>query len=350
MRLLQVVPRLAPPVEGVGSFAETLAADLAARFKIETRFVVGDPSWPGGREDAGRVAARTAGALLAALDSAPQDGDAVLLHYAGYGYQPRGCPSWLLDGLRQWKSATAGRLVVLFHEVYATGLPWRSSFWLSPAQRRIAAELARLADGLVTSMRLYRRRLLRWVPGTEVAVLPVFSTVGEPAAVPLLRDRARRLVVFGGSGTRERAYRRLRRQIEAACGALGVEEIWDVGPPLDQPPLPMSRPLRRLGPLPAAEVGALLLESLAGFVGYPAPFLPKSTIFAAYCAHGALPVCAWPWPRRRVEPPPPFWRPDGAGAAVPTEALQAVADRARAWYSDHTLARHAACHRDLVLT
>jgi hypothetical protein len=320
---VHIVPQLPPPPEGVGSFALTLAEALAARHGIASRFL-----------QAADV--RAPGAMPGALSAATT----VLLHYANYGYEARGCPAWLIDGLARWKSRSRGRLVTVFHEVHAMGPPWRSSFWLSPLQRRLAASLARQSDGMVTSMRLYRRILLRWVPGREIGVLPVFSTVGEAPTAPPLSARARRLIVFGGPGNRARAYRELGPEIVRTCRALEIEEICDVGPEGGGPAPGFPVRVRRLGPLPGAEVSALLAGSLAGFIGYPAPFLPKSTIFAAYCAHGMLPVCAWPWPRRKVEPAPPFWRP---GSDV-----QETADRARAWYGGHDLERHAALYRGLL--
>lgn len=351
---VQVVPGLPPPFEGVGSFATALAGALRARCGIESRFLVASPlraQEPGAREsNAVEIPGAEPEALCGALTAATgRDGAeaAVLLHYVNYGYEARGCPSWLVEGLARWKARSRGRLVTVFHEVHAMGPPWRSSFWLSPLQRRLAATLARLSDGLVTSMWLYRRILLRWVPGKEVAVLPVFSTVGEPPAPPPLTERARRLVVFGGPGARARVYRELRSAIGSACRDLGIEEICDVGRDDGQqaPDLPVR--VRRLGPLPDAEVSALLLGSVAGFVAYPAPFLPKSTIFAAYCAHRALPVCAWPRPRREAEPLPPFWTPQ-SGTAARWDDLQAIADRARAWYSGHDLDRHAASYLSLL--
>jgi hypothetical protein len=341
--VVHIVPQLPPPPEGVGSFALTLAEALAARHGIASRFLVTSPAWSPGETSAAQVSGATPGALLDAL--VELTADTVLLHYANYGYEARGCPAWLVDGLARWKHRSRGRLVTVFHEVHAMGPPWRSSFWLSPLQRRLAASLARRSDGMVTSMRLYRRILLRWVPGREIGVLPVFSTVGEaPAAAPL-SARARRLIVFGGPGNRARAYRELRPEIVRACRALEIEEICDVGPEGGGPAPGFPVRVRRLGPLPGAEVSALLAGSLAGFIGYPAPFLPKSTIFAAYCAHGMLPVCAWPWPRRKVEPAPPFWRPD---AGVRGSDLQETADRARSWYGGHDLERHAALYRGLL--
>lgn len=352
--VVHIVPNLPPPHEGVGSFALALAQALRADSAIESEFLVASFSWaPGLRGSeipARRIPAAEADALCDALQDARADREpkaAVLLHYANYGYEPRGCPSWLVDGLARWKTRSQGRLVTVFHEVHATGPPWRSSFWLSPLQRRLAASLARLSEGLVTSMGYYRRILQRWVPGKEVAVLPVFSTVGEVSGASSLAARAPRLIVFGGPGNRALAYRELEPALALACATLGIEEVCDIGPgsEMRDPNLPAR--WTRLGPLPGAEVSALLAGSRAGFIAYPAPFLPKSTVFASYCAHRMLPICAWRWPRRKVEPAPPFWAPrPGCGASL--SSLQELTDRAHAWYEGHSLSQHAASYRGLL--
>jgi len=342
MHLIQIVPCLPPPDEGVGHYALALAGQLRDRLGIATRFVVGDPAWPGSPEPDGaavKVAARRAAALAELLDQPElRNQSTVLLHYAGYGYQRRGCPAWLVEGLSLWQKGAGGgsgrRLITIFHEVYAGGPPWRSSFWTSPRQRRLAATLAGRSESMVTSLDLYRRMLLPWAGGREIKVLPVFSTVGEPAAVPPFAERAPRMAVFGGAGVRGRAYGRHRPALAAACATLGIEEILDIGPPVAAPVESVGGlPVRRLGVLPAAAVSALLLGARAGFVAYPPAFLPKSTIFAAYCAHGVLPVCAW---QGRAELP-----------ASPAAAGPAAA-AARAWYLEHSLPRQAAVWRELL--
>jgi hypothetical protein len=320
----------------VGTYAEALAEALAERFGIETRFVVGDPAWSGGMDGARPVQGRTATDLLAALDDGPAD--AVLLHYANYGYQRRGCPLWLAEGLARGRR----RIVTLFHEVWASGPPWRSSFWLLPAQRRLAAMLARRSMALVTSLERYGEMVRPWAQGREIVVLPVFSTVGEPAEAPPFGERARRIVVFGGAGVRGRAYGRFLPALAGAIRALAAEEVCDVGPPVPLPAEIGGVPVRPLGVLPPGEVSALLLGSAAGFLAYPPAFLPKSTIFAAYCAHGALPVCAWDRHPRDGAPAAGqhYW----AGSGDP----QAIAAAAGDWYAGHSLERQAETFRRLL--
>jgi hypothetical protein len=316
----------------VGACAEALAGPLAA-LGVESRFLVGDPGWRADRPDAVAVAERSAEAVLAGLDGAA----AVLLHYAGYGYQERGCPTWLVEGLARWKARTGGRLVTLFHEVWAWGPPWRSSFWLFPRQRRLAATVARLSGGIATTLEIYRDLLRPWTRGREVAVMPVVSPVGEPEAVPAFGERRRRIVVFGGAGVRGRTWGRFLPELARAARTLEAEEILDVGPPLDLPAAVGGVPVRALGVLPAAEVGEVLMGSAAGFLAYSPDFLPKSTIFAAYCSHGVLPVCAW---ERHAGTALPYWKGTGDPAVVAAEAWR--------WYAGHRLPLQAERFRDLL--
>jgi hypothetical protein len=350
MAVVHIVPTLPPPDEGVGAYALALARALARRHGIASGFVVGDPAWPGRGEAEGfpvvTLPAHGAAELVAGLAGADRAGAAtVLLHYVNYGYQRRGCPRWLVDGLARWRREhPRRRLVTVFHEVYATGLPWQSSFWLLPVQRRLARALLRLSNGAVTSLSLYVERLGEELAAGGIVVSPVFSTVGEPRAVPPLTERSPRLVVFGGRGVRQRAWTGRLAELEAACRALGIEEICDVGPDADVPASVAGVPVRRCGILPVPEVRDLLAGSRAGFLAYPPDFLAKSTIFAAYCAHGLVPVCAWtpPLPARETAMGRLYWRP---GA---TEDPDKLAAAARTWYEGHSLDRQTETFRRLV--
>ena len=155
------------------------------------------------------------------------------------------------------------------------------------------------------------------------------------------------MLVFGGLGARCRAYGPEREALAAACRMLGIEEIVDLGPPLPPSILPADVagvPVRALGTLPTAEVSAWMLAVRAGFLAYPAGFLPKSTIFAAYCAHGLLPVRAGAAERERQVP---YWAPHSGLELEPER--QAIADAARAWYLGHSIARQAEAFRELLL-
>ena len=82
--------------------------------------------------------------LTRVLDAAKPD--KVVLHYVGYGYAQRGAPNWLQRALKQWKSESGGKLVVMFHELYATGPPWKSEFWFCLSQRSITKNIVTLTD------------------------------------------------------------------------------------------------------------------------------------------------------------------------------------------------------------
>jgi hypothetical protein len=344
VKLVQVVPRLPPATDGVSGYAAALSQALAQR-GVTTHFV--DGAAPDGHVVPLIGEGHSGGAVLS-RQLADSGTEHLLVHYVNYGYQSRGCPISLVRGAVRWRAAKpTRRLVTMFHEVYANGPPWRSSFWLGPVQRRLAAQLLRASDGAVTSLALYGRMLTRWGPRREVVVAPVFSAVGEPATAPAPEERRPRvMLVFGGAGNRRRAYDEHRAALAAACQALDIAEILDLGPPLaDLPGEIVGRPVRSLGARPKEEVSAVMLRSFAGFLAYPPLFLEKSTVFAGYCAHGLVPVCTSRGRARRGPEGPPYWEP--ILEAAPTEP-GGLAAKAQAWYSGHNLTQQAATFHDLL--
>jgi hypothetical protein len=334
--LVQVVPGL-EPTGGVASHARTLARALEREASMASQLLAA----PG---DRGGDAAKRLLDQLAAADGAP-----VLVHYSNYGYDRRGCPRWLIAGLARWRALRPGsRLVTVFHEVYATGWPWQSSFWLSLVQRRLAARLHRLSDRALTSLHRYGEMLRAW-DDRPVVTLPVFSTVGEPPSPPPLATRRRRLVVFGSAGLRRRAYAESARELGCAGAALAVEEIVDVGPGMVAPPAIDQLPVRAMGEQPAEMVSALLADSVGGMLCYPESLVAKSTVFAAYAAHRLVPVCVWPEAKRGERRAhggdrAALWNPRRA----PADSWQAIADAAYGWYQGHSLATHAALYAELL--
>jgi hypothetical protein len=341
--VVQFLPRL--DNYGVASHASALAQALEANAGLRSQFVVArsGESLNGGHRDSvtlSNLEDREVADVLSRFDGAP-----VLMHYSSYGYAKRGNPGWLIRGIERWqRQSGAGRLVTVFHELYATGMPWQSSFWLSPVQRHLAARLHRVSSGAVTSLERYAQALRGWKEVDTLAILPVFSTIGEPIAPRALASRRRRLVVFGSPGLRARGYSAGGPALTRACRAFGIEEIVDVGPSQVAPPTVNKVPVLALGRQPSSAVSELLADSVAGYLHYPHDYLPKSTVFAAYSAHRLVPVCTWSTPRSRSAERFPCWDTVGSEASD----WQQIADSAYAWYQGHSLERHAALYQGLL--
>ena len=351
MQVISIVPDLPPAIDGVGDYAFNLARQLRKDFGIETHFIVGNPTRTGATEMEGfpvsQVAERSGTILLSLLQVNCQQTATVLLHYVGYGYAKRGCPFWLVNGLQRWRNTTVNRsLVTMFHEVYATGPIWASSFWLSPLQKNLAVRLSRFSDRCLTSKQGYAQMLYELSAGKQIEIptVPVFSNIGEPESVPSLAERPRRLVVFGGSSNRQRVYQRSRNALERTCQDLDIEEILDVGPPtgLDIPPI-NGIPVVAMGKRTALEISTILLRSIAGFFDYHTEYLTKSTIFAAYCAHGLIPIGTYYSDLQvdGLEAGKHYWLADRPTVKLSLELAQAIADNAYAWYQNHNLSAQA---------
>ncbi|VTU27426.1 hypothetical protein SRS16CHR_04059 [Variovorax sp. SRS16] len=227
--------------------------------------------------------------LTHSTDVASLSGEFLFLHFSGYGFQKRGIPLWLVSKIRSLRTRFKA-FGIVFHELFATGPPWGSAFWLSGCQRRIARELLSLADFWLVSGETYAHWLLKQAHDTPHRVLPVFSTVGEPVSTGT--ERERKLVVFGSGSVRARAYEWADGEIFRCAQRHGLE-IHDIGTPLPKGPLAQRLAQEGViarGMLPAEEVSLALSRASYGALAYPTRFVSKSSIFAAYCAHGICPL------------------------------------------------------------
>jgi glycosyltransferase involved in cell wall biosynthesis len=354
LEILQIVPRFPPSISGVGDYVCLLARQLRAAHGIHTRFLVCDPCWSEKSEIEGFSVVpfdiQKAGELTRRM-SGPEMPETALLHYVGYGYHKRGCPLWLVRGLKSWKKANAThRLLVMFHELYAFGPPWSSSFWTSPVQRALVKSLALMSDHNITNLEVSRKSLARITSRSEngFSVLPVFSNVGEPHALPDWGNRRPRLVVFGDPAWRKRAYVEHHAALEDTCAAFGLDEIVDIGSPCGA--LPKLRvPCVLKGNLPAQQVSEELLNARAGFFAYPAAYLGKSGILAAYAAHGLAPVTHakniadnYDGLRERDH-----FVSIGSWYSYGVGDLQRVGQAAREWYASHKISAQAGCYAEI---
>src|SRR5262245_7377746 len=348
--ILQIVPRRTSDPDGIGDYAVRLAAGLKERHGVSSIFISGTPvnahppaddEWP-----TVAVASRSRNALLDAIGLARRQSafSAIVLHVAGYGYQKRGAPLWLLQGMRNLRRLYPEmHLVNLLHELYATGKPWNSSFWLGPLQKYVAHELWKLADtGLTTNAREYPE-LLAWRPDAadHLVLLPVVSNVGEPAETPSVHSRPARAAIFGAAGT-EKIYTIHREVLERAVRDLGIHEIVDVGARLLPPPSDIGgASVTRRGVQAAEVVSRELTDCRFGFLSYDLSLVGKSGVFAAYAAHGVIPICVGSASQpginlvsgRHFLTPPLH--------ALDTTALVSMQREIMTWYRGHDTARLA---------
>ncbi|HAX76300.1 MAG TPA: hypothetical protein DCY88_10775 [Cyanobacteria bacterium UBA11372] len=350
MQIISIVSGLPPAIDGVGDYALNLARQLRKDFAIETHFIIGNPKWVGAAEIEGftvsKVGDRSVANLLSLLDGNDRP-STILLHYVCYGYAWRGCPFWLINGLQRWRSASRVRsLVTMFHETYAFGPFWTSTFWVSPLQKHLLARLARLSDRSLTSKQGYGKIISKLSEGkhTQIPAIPVFSTIGEPEQPPPLVERPRRLVVFGAVPTRRRVYQRSLAALERTCQELLIEEIVDIGPATE---LEISAingvPVIVMGQRTTAEVSTILSSSIVGFFDYHTEYLAKSTIFAAYCAHRLIPVGTFysDFQEDGLQAGKHYWLADRPRDSMSLTAGQAIADNAYTWYQSHNLSSQA---------
>jgi hypothetical protein len=353
MKLISIVPNFAPASDGIGDYALSFAREFRAKAAVHSHFVVANPSWRGETRveefEVSHLPSRSTTDLLKLLSCISTDLSAVLLlHYEGYGYAQRGCPLWLVKALEQWRAENKQRrLVTMFHELYATGPPWTSAFWLSSLQKNLTTRLARLSDQWMTSLERYAETVRRFSQNTTARAysLPVFSSIGEPVAIRRLAERRRRMVVFGTRGRRIEVYQRSSADLNRICQRLGITEILDIGRAIEFDFAgELTVPVQTLGEMPGAEIGRLLLDAVAGVIDYPAAMLGKSTIFAAYCAHRVIPVIA-PYgdstPAEGLKANQHFWLTNVESERLNLDTGQVIADNAFAWYQPHSLSAHA---------
>ena len=341
--LIQVVAGMAPGRDGVGDHALALAHELQRAFGIETVFAVVNS------DERCDLPYRTVYCppprlVENCLEFTQGHRGFLLAHVSGYGYSRDGAPTQLAGALEGAKASGRYRLAVYFHELFATGMPWRSAFWHTRRQQEALRKLIEQCELIVTNIEHHAKWLAgetHRLGGAAIERMAVFSTIGEAEERACFEQRDAAMVVFGLPGSRECSY----RQMEATgklVHALGVEEILDVGPEGSRPAHLHGIPVKRMGMLPVEEVRAVLARARFGAVSHPWYNLAKSSIFAAYCAHGVVPVLAKPFSKET----------DGLaeGAPVVTPRVPGCAERsvwelrsqaAWDWYRMHRVGVHA---------
>jgi hypothetical protein len=226
------------------------------------------------------------------------------LHYGSYAYSHIGEPAAFVQAIEELAQDT--RVLVFFHELYASGMPWKRAFWTNRQQRESVGKLLRLASDAFTSNAKYMQRLEKLnVAQRKLMKVPIFSNVGEPGGLRPLDQRSRQLVIFGQLPTRIRLYRERRRVLENVCQKLRIERVVDVGSG-QSPHIPnklADAEVRSTGWMDERQLSDLMADSIAGIVGYWPDVWEKSGVIAAYQAHALLPILVELEPRHIPAPP-----------------------------------------------
>lgn len=236
--------------------------------------------------------------------------DTLILHYVNYAYHPKGAPTWLPAALAAWKKRhPQARLVVMFHELWATGAPWRSCFWVLPTAKAIVASLAQTSDRWVTSCQTYFDKIVAVGGASERGAMIPIATGIEPSVPtdfervwPLARGEKLKIAVFGLAPTRNTALSMHGELLRTLCERNQVEKIRLMGQsPQNEKDTVKEKELcagignaglwSRHYDLSSSEISALLREQDLGIIKDKARFLTKSSVFAVLCSHGVLPVC-----------------------------------------------------------
>jgi hypothetical protein len=305
--LCHIVPSVPPEFNGLGDYCFQLWKHwpeprpgwqiLSRRIPVGAR-----ERWP---EAKIQVFELSKDGLLAELKDT--GADTVVLHYVGYSYAKRGAPMWLPAALAKWKEVPGRRLVVMFHELYATSPPWRSPFWLCLSQIHVVRKLAKVSDRWITSCPRYMKFFRSFASpdyrkGTMIPIGATIDPVREPdwdRQWPLNMGAKLRVVNFGMPLTRLRTLRFHRSFLKLLCDRGLLDSLLLTGRSetsgeiLDETTeilaeIGCSNLVGRSFDLETEELSALLLTQHVGLIHNPWSALTKSTVYAAYCAHGLL--------------------------------------------------------------
>lgn len=284
MHFAVLTAKFAPQNCGVGEQTALLLEELRARHGLEGEVLVASPQWQAEKAPPFPVSRPWTG-------DPPADARAMLLQYSGYGYAKRGASLGLVMQMRQVRRRHPGlRLVTMFHELFAFGPPTSSSFWLSPFQRWVAMSVARLSDRVITNRTASAQWLEKHAPGHrgQVRVSPVFSNLGEVTDALPPSQREAHLVFFGYQAELwDAGFGGLRSVIEK----LRPSRVTILGRSAEIPADVFGCvTVTRTGWLSAEKVSAILRTARWGLVAYNPAFLGKSSLLAAFMAHGVAPL------------------------------------------------------------
>jgi hypothetical protein len=353
--VLQIVPRLPGTLDGVGDYALNLAKALKADHGITTTFLVAEKTSVPSRDGYEVISGWSRDSSAGLAEKCAH----VILHYVNYGYQARGVPFGLGAFARQLRSRLPGRWVTTFHELYASGPPWKSAFWLRSFQVKIARDLVDLSTSCVVSNRLIEKTIHAYDAGKKVYLQPVMSNLGEPA-LESFNASPKRWTICGGTALVARSLHSFEQMQPLIPEAFAPQYLDVIGGRNDDAIAASLERLARARPgvtyryhpeVTSQRASELLRQSSFGWLDYfgagrvwPGMVL-KSGVFAALCAHGVVPLvshCEEPISLKGDSLPGPYYMTPGAANFPEPEKLREMQQAIFAWYQAHANSRQAA--------
>ena len=359
LRVLQVLPRVPPAVCGVGDHAWSLARCLQANHAANSSFVAAGIS----RVSSGlasdfpvyELQSMTSAALYDFLAVSQESFDSVILHMSVYGYHKRGIPLWLASGWkRSSRQKVRPRFVTMFHELAASGPLASSAFWLRPLQKWIIRQVACSSDVICTNRELYAEELKRLTgaSGKNIVTMPVHSNFGEPEVLPLWRDRDPAMVMFAWGISSGESLPQVIAKAADFCRRFNLQKLHLIGGK-NAPEVKLKDvELMRYGDMDTEDISRLLLSCRIAYTAYNPEYFGKSSLMAAFAAHGLVVICQGQSPKlsdglehgvHLLNEDLIAGRPD-----VLSLPFDVMARTLRGWYDGHSLTKNAACYAALM--
>ena len=215
----------------------------------------------------------------------------IVLEFTPLSYSRYGLSWALLVKVLLWRLSGC-RVITYFHELpFPNGMGLKRQLAVA-VQRAYCSSLAALSAHSVVNQQQGRRWLHLLCGIRRLSFLPTCSNVGESDLVTMPIDRPLKVVVFGSPGKRRHSH-----ALVASLGGyrrlFGPQvQVIDIGEPLELPWELLSE-VKTLGSLPSEEIQRHLLTSRFGFFYAEPNQFSKSGVYAAYCAHGVIPIMAY---------------------------------------------------------
>ncbi len=298
-KILQIVPHVPGTFDGVGDYALRLAKVLSDEHDMRTTFLVAAPASADAKDGFGIVS----GFSTEFFESVAPSIDHVILHYSNYGYANRGVPFGLRNFAQKLRRSLRGKWITMFHELYASGPPWRSAFWTRPFQVKIAHDLMDVSDACVVSNRVIGDEIRHYDGGKPVYEVPIMSNLGEPLLTEFSPRSRGRWVICGGAALLLRSLGTFLERKSVIPTAFRPERLDVIGGWRDSRIEQLLKGVTDISvsyhPEVSPEAASEILgQCTFGWLDYYGAgkvwpgMIFKSASVAAYCAHGVIPVFA----------------------------------------------------------